>query len=233
MRNRIETRWTEQTQDGTAQSEFPKVPEAKYTPADIKRLFGDSSSYGEADYWVNVIAFREGKLSDAADVGDRAGLSVGIFQWTQKSGRLGELMQKYKDVAANDGKLEEFYKVFGGKEKAENLLAKLNNPSQAGSVPLSEIKPLFTEAARHDVLGKRKLKRRGQKLPDISNWLRRIYRIAKRTAKFRRKCRRQLWLSKTSAERKTTRVLSVKLCEEQPMKCLMKLLTATLKLNNN
>lgn len=154
LRNQIENRLTEQTQDGAAQSEFPKVPEAKYTPADVKRLFGDESPYGEADYWVNVISFREGKLSDAADVGDGAGLSVGIFQWTQKSGRLGELMQKYKDVAARDGKLDEFYKVFGGKEKAENLLAKLKNQSQAGSVPLNEIKPLFAEAAKHDIFKK-------------------------------------------------------------------------------
>ncbi len=132
-RNQIQTQWAEQQFNGNqssqtqtskvkvTQTEFPKVPEAKYTPADIKRLFGDNSSYGEVDYWIDVISFREGKISDAADVGDGAGLSVGIFQWTQKSGRLGELMQKYKDVAANDGKLEEFYKVFGGKEKAENL----------------------------------------------------------------------------------------------------------------
>lgn len=63
-------------------------------------------------------------------------------------------MQKYKDVAANDGKLEEFYKVFGGKEKAENLLAKLKNTSQAGSVSLSQIKPLFAEAAKHDIFKK-------------------------------------------------------------------------------
>lgn len=153
-RNQIETRWTEQKQDGTTQTEFPKVPEAKYTPADIKRLFGDGSSYGEIDYWVNVLSFREGKLSDAADVGDGAGLSVGILQWTQKSGRLGELMQKYKDVAIADGKLEEFYQVFGGKVKAENLLAKLKNKGQAGSISLSEIKPLFTEAARYDVFKK-------------------------------------------------------------------------------
>lgn len=154
LRSQIESLWTEQTQNGAAQSKFPKVPEAKYTPADIKRLFGDGSSYGEVDYWVNVISFHEGKLSDAADIGDKAGLSVGIFQWTQKSGRLGELMQHYKDAAARDGKLEEFYQVFGGREKAENLLAKLKNKGQAGSVPLSEIKPLFAEAAKHDIFKK-------------------------------------------------------------------------------
>lgn len=136
------------------QNEFPKVPEAKYTPADVTRLFGKDSSYGEIDYWVNVISFREGSLSDAADIGDGAGLSVGIFQWTQKSGRLGELMQKYKDVAVGDGKIEEFNQVFGGQEKAEKLLTKLVNKNTAASVSLSEIKPLFAEAAQHDVFKK-------------------------------------------------------------------------------
>lgn len=160
-----QTQEAQGTQDGTAQSEFPKVPEAKYTPPDIKRLFGDGSSYNEVDYWVNVISFREGNFSDAADVGDRAGLSVGLFQWTQKSGRLGELMQKYKDVAENSGKLEEFYQVFGGKEKAENLLAKLKNRSQAGSVSLSEIKPLFAEAAKHDVFKKAQIEAAREEAP--------------------------------------------------------------------
>jgi len=160
-----QTQEVQGTQGEAVQIEFPKVPEAKYTSADIKRLFGDGSSYNEADYWVNVISFREGNFSDAADVGDRAGLSVGLFQWTQKSGRLGELMQKYKDVAANDGKLEEFYQVFGGKEKAENLLAKLKNRSQAGSVSLGEIEPLFAEAAKYDVFKKAQIEAAREEVP--------------------------------------------------------------------
>ena len=62
-------------------------------------------------------------------------------------------MQKYKDVAEREGKIAEFYEVFGGQKKAEDLLAKLssNNPM---SVSVATIKPLFAEAGRRDVFKK-------------------------------------------------------------------------------
>jgi hypothetical protein len=125
---------------------------ARYTAADLKLLYGQDV-YGDIDDWVNNIARGEGGFATSGDVGDGAGLSVGIMQWTQQSGRLGELMQKYKEVAERDGKLEEFYQVFGGKEQAEDLLAKLNGSNPSG-VALATIKPLFAEAGRRDVFKK-------------------------------------------------------------------------------
>lgn len=125
---------------------------ARYTAADLKILYG-RDVYGDIDDWVNNIARGEGGFATSGDVGDGAGLSVGIMQWTQSSGRLGELMRKYKEVAERDGKLEEFYQVFGGNEQAEDLLAKLDG-SNPSSVKLATIKPLFAEAGRRDVFKK-------------------------------------------------------------------------------
>ncbi len=137
-----------------AAAAVPEQPRggARYTAEDLKLLYGQDV-YADIDDWVNNIARGEGGFATSGDVGDGAGLSVGIMQWTQSSRRLGELMRKYKEVAERDGKLEEFYQVFGGKEQAEDLLAKLegNNPM---SVSLATIKPLFAEAGRRDVFKK-------------------------------------------------------------------------------
>jgi hypothetical protein len=74
---------------------------------------------------------------------------VGIKQWTRNSGRLGTLLQGYKDAAEKAGRLDEFYKDFGGKENAEALLKNLkSNPS---AVSDAAIKPLFQAAGAKDV----------------------------------------------------------------------------------
>jgi LysM repeat protein len=124
-----------------------------YTPRELDRLTGRPDSYTPLDDWVNVTARREGTFTDAKDVGDGAGLSAGIKQWQQRAGTLGKLMQTYRDVAAREGKLDDFHRTFGGKENAEQLLQMLNNKSEATrmSVDPASIAPMFAEAAKLDV----------------------------------------------------------------------------------
>lgn len=123
---------------------------ARYTVEDLKRLYGKDAVMQPIDEWVNIVARGEGRFETSGDVGDQVGLSVGILQWQQQSGRLGELMQRYKDVATREGRTEEFYATFGGKEKAETLLNTLNG-SNPMSVSAASIKPLFAKAGGVDM----------------------------------------------------------------------------------
>ena len=121
----------------------------RYKADDIRRLYGQNGSYTRLDDWVNVVARGEGAFNEAAILRDGAGLSVGIGQWTQNSRRLGELMQRYRDVAERDGRLDEFHQVFGGRENAENLLQTLRtNPR---GITSASIQSMFAEAGRRDV----------------------------------------------------------------------------------
>lgn len=116
----------------------------RYTAEDVRRLFG-RDAYTRLDDWVNIVARGEGSFTQAGDVrGDDDGLSVGIKQWTLYSGNLGRLMQRYRDVAEREGKLNEFYEVFGGRESAERMLQILrDNPR---SVRPDTIQSMFAEA---------------------------------------------------------------------------------------
>ena len=53
----------------------------RYTADDLKRLYG-KDAYTKLDDWVKIIASGEGSFGTGVGVGARAGLSVGIFQWT-------------------------------------------------------------------------------------------------------------------------------------------------------
>ena len=74
----------------------------RYTPSDLTSLYdkGDPKGvYSSKDDLVNYVAEGEGGFNAAEDLGDGGGLSVGILQWTQNAGRLGEVTSKYKEVA--------------------------------------------------------------------------------------------------------------------------------------
>ncbi len=136
----------------------------RYTAEDVRRLFGQNSSYTRLDDWVNIVARGEGSFTDAAILRDRAGLSVGIRQWTQNSGRLGELMQRYRDVAEREDRLAEFHQVFGGRENAEQLLSTLrDNPAR---VRPADIQVVFREAGRRDVFQRAQIEKAREEMPD-------------------------------------------------------------------
>lgn len=137
---------TQAVRGRNAQEVYPP----RYTAEDVRRLFG-RDGYARLDDWVNRIARGEGGFATAGDVGDGNKLSVGIFQWTQTTGRLGDLMQKYKEVAEREGRLNEFYEVFGGRDRAEQLLQTLNDRATAGNIAPSSIQSMFAEAGRRDV----------------------------------------------------------------------------------
>lgn len=134
-----------------------KPPKARdprrYTPDDLKRLTGQDGGYTKLDGWVNTVAQGEGRFEDAAILEDKAGLSVGLLQWTQSGGELGKLMQDYHKTAEREGRLEEFHEAFGGKEKAEELLQTLASKSDATRMSLrpEDLRSLFAEAGKIDM----------------------------------------------------------------------------------
>ena len=100
----------------------------RYTPDSLTKLYdkGDpKATYTAKDDLVNYIAEGEGEFNSSVDLNDGGGLSVGVFQWTQNSGRLGELTAKYKEVAtqAADKKAAQQVK--------EELTSKKLSPEQA------------------------------------------------------------------------------------------------------
>ncbi len=147
----------------------PRLPDSfpqRYDADKVEELYGEDT-YNENDVWANIIAEGEGNFDTSGDLGDGGGLSVGILQWTQNTGRLGELMQRYKNVAEKDGKLEEFYNNFGGKENAENLLKQLNeNPR---SVSSASIKDYFHNAGRSESFQKAQIELARRDAPNTLN----------------------------------------------------------------
>lgn len=147
---------------GTQQRPVADPP--AYTEADVHRLFGENAQFTARDTWVNVITRREGTFSDSRDLSDGGGLSVGIFQWTQNSGNLGALMQKYHDVAEAEGKLDEFNRVFGGERNANRLLQVLRD--SPGNISSASIRGMFAEAGRRDLFKKAQIEKAREDLPD-------------------------------------------------------------------
>lgn len=133
---------------GTRRQNSADMFPPRYTADDVKLIFGQDA-YTRLDDWVNTVARGEGSFTDAAILRDSGGLSVGLKQWTQNSGRLSELMQRYRDVALRENRLGEFHQAFGGRDNAERLLQTLRTNPQ--SIKSRDIQSLFAEAGRKTI----------------------------------------------------------------------------------